>query len=452
MDVTRKMRLGLSMRGVGYHPSAWLDPAVPADGAINFPYYLEVAQKAESGLLDLVFLADQSAITVSDEPRGAFGRTPVGAEFEPITLLSALSQFTTHIGLVATASTTLHQPFQLARQFGSLDHLSGGRAGWNVVTSSRDSEAQNFSEERILPKDQRYRRAREALDVAFGLWQSWEEDAFVRDRARGVFVEPAKMHPIDHVGEFFRVKGPLNQPPTPQGRPVIVQAGASADGMDFAARYAEVVYAVQNRLADAQTFYAAMKARVAASGRNPDDVKIMPGILPVIGQTHAEAEDRYRAMQNEIDPLVGLEKLVRFFGDLSDRDLDGPPPELRTDMPVISRGELLLNLARENGWSIRQLYQYTSIGNAHHVVVGTPSEIVDVMETWFTEGAADGFNVLPAKQPADIHGFVDHIVPELQNRGLFRTEYEGKTLRGNLGLPAVASRHKHPQEMAAQPA
>ncbi|MGV6876379.1 LLM class flavin-dependent oxidoreductase [Pseudochelatococcus sp. B33] len=441
MAATRKMRLGLSMRGVGYHPSAWLDPNVPADGAINFKYYLDLARKAEAGLFDLVFLADQNAITVSDAPPGAFGRTPVGAEFEPITLLAALSSHTSHIGLVATASTTFHQPYQLARQFGSLDHLSGGRAGWNVVTSSRDNEAQNFSQDKILPKDQRYRRAREALDVAFGLWDSWEKDAFVRDRERGVFVEKEKMHPLNHVGEFFKVRGPLNQPPTPQGRPVIVQAGASDDGMDFAASYAELIYAVQNRFEDAKPFYTEMKARIARAGRNPDQVKIMPGILPVIGDTHREAEERYRKMQNEIDPLVGLEKLVRFFGDLSGYDLDGPLPELRRDIPVISRGELQLKLARENNWSIRQLYQYTSIGNSHHVVVGTPSEVVDVMQKWFTEGAADGFNVLAAKQPGDVHAFVDRIVPELQNRGLFRTEYEGQTLRENLGLSDIVSRH-----------
>jgi len=436
------MKLGLSMRGLGYHPSAWLDPAVPADGAINLPYYLDMARTAERGLFDLVFLADQNAIVVTDVPKGAFGRTPAGAEFEPLTLLAALSQLTTSIGLVATASSTFHQPYQLARQFGSIDHLSGGRAGWNVVTSSRDAEAQNFSMDKILPKDQRYARASEALDVAFGLWESWEEDAFIHDRKRGVFFEPSKMHPINHNGTFFKVRGPLNQPRTPQGRPVIFQAGASEDGMDFAARYADVIYAVQNTFEDAQAFYTAMKARVRKFDRAPDHVKIMPGLLAVIGDTHAEAEARYRAMQDEIDTLVGLERLARYFGDLSGYDLDGPPPELRTDVPLVSRGDLQLKLARQNNWSIRQLYQYTSIGHSHHVVIGTPSEIVDEMERWFLGGAADGFNVLPAKQPADVHEFVARIVPELQQRGIFRTAYEGKTLRENLGLPPVFSPYR----------
>ncbi|CAH1658496.1 N-acetyl-S-(2-succino)cysteine monooxygenase [Hyphomicrobiales bacterium] len=433
----RSMKLGLSMRGLGYHPSAWLDPRVPADGAISLPFYRDLVATAERGLLDVCFLADQNAITVSDTPKGAFGRTPVGAEFEPLTLLSALSTSSSHVGLVATASTTFHQPYQLARVFGSLDHLSGGRAGWNVVTSSRDDEAQNFSEDRILAKELRYERAREALEVCFGLWNSWDADAFVHDRSRGVFVEPAGMHRLDHKGQFFKVRGPLNQPPTPQGRPVIFQAGASEGGMDFAAAFAEVVYSVQHRLADAQAFYAAMKSRIAKHGRDPAAVMILPGILPVLGGTEAEAQAKFRDMQDQIDDIVGLEKLYRFFGDLSGHDLNGPVPDLRQDIAVVSRGEMMVRIARDNGWSIRDLFRRTSIGNSHNVVVGTPEQVADAMEVWFTQGAADGFNLLPAKSPVDVADFVDQVVPVLRRRGLTRSAYAADTLRGNLGLPAT---------------
>ncbi|WP_431280860.1 LLM class flavin-dependent oxidoreductase [Humitalea sp. 24SJ18S-53] len=439
MNQDKKMKLGFSMRGLGYHGSAWMDPDVPADGPISVPYYVDMAQTAERGLFDMIFLADQTAIDLADVPKGAFGHVAEGGEFEPLTLLAALSMVTKHIGLVATASTTFHHPYQLARQFASIDHLSGGRAGWNVVTSSRDDEARNFGDDKILEKTARYERAREAVEIAFGLWESWEEDAFPRDKKTGVFFDPAKMHPIKHRGEYFKVHGPLTTPRSPQGRPLIIQAGASDDGMGLAAAIADVVYAAQNTLEDAQAFYAKVKARVASIGRDPDHVKIMPGILPIIGATMEEAQARYRRMQEELDPITGMANLSRYFGDLSIHDLDGPVPELRTDRPVISRGAMQLAMARRNNWTIRQMYQSTAIGNAHHVVVGTPAHIVDVMETWFFNGAADGFNVLPHKSPAGIREFVADIVPEMQRRGLFRTAYEGRTMRENLGLPPVVS-------------
>ncbi len=435
------MRLGFSMRGLGYHASAWLDPDVPADGAMSYAYYLDMARTAERGLFDLVFMADQTALRLSDTPQGVLGRTPVGAELEPLTLIAALSQATSHIGLAATASSTFHAPYQLARQFASIDHLSGGRAAWNVVTSSRDEEARNFGDDKIMAKDQRYERAREALDVIFGLWESWEEDAFPRDKATGVFFRPDKMHAVKHEGKYFKVHGPLTMPRTPQGRPVIIQAGASGDGIDLAAAVADVVYAAQNTLPDAQVFYATIKERMGRFNRDPDWAKVMPGLLPVIGTTRQEADDLYGRMQQELDPLIGLENLSPYFGDLSRYPLDGPVPELRTDRPVISRGTMILNIARRNNWSIRQTFQSLAIGNAHHVVVGTAGHIVDVMEAWFEGGAADGFNVLPAKSPMGLRAFVTHVVPELQRRGLFRTAYEGATLRENLGLPAIPPRY-----------
>jgi alkanesulfonate monooxygenase len=395
-------------------------------------------------MFDMVFLGDFVGMKHSDVPKGVFGRTSFGDDLEPITLIAALSQDTTHIGLAATASTTLQTPYQMARQFASVDHLSGGRVAWNVVTSSRDEEARNFNAETMLDKALRYERAHEFVDIAFGLWESWEEDAFVRDKRSGVFFDPRKMHPIKHEGKFFKVHGPLNMPRTPQGRPIIIQAGSSPAGMGLASRIADVVYTVQTSLEEGRAFYAGVKKLVREGGRDPDTVKIMPGILSVIGPTQAAAEERYRIWQNEIDPLVGLENLAPFFGDLSGHDLDGPAPELRTDRPVISRGETQLRLARRNNWSIRQLYQSTAIGNTHHVVVGSPERIADVMEEWFVNQAADGFNVLPAKAPQSIHEFVDQVVPVLQRRGLLRTAYESTTLRGNLGLPPLPSRYAAP--------
>jgi len=438
---SRMIRLGFSMRGLGYHASAWLDPDVPADGGMRLDYYRDMARTAERGLFDLVFLADQTAMRMSDTPPGVLGRTPTGAELEPLTLIAALSQHTSRIGLAATASSTFHQPYQLARQFASIDHLSGGRVAWNVVTSSRDEEARNFGSNTIMAKETRYERAREALEVVFGLWESWEPDAFPRDKATGVFFDPKKMHPIRHEGPHFKVHGPLTMPRTPQGRPVIIQAGASGDGMDFAASAADLVYAAQNTLPDARQFYASLKERVGRFDRDPASVKIMPGILPVIGETQQAADDLYGHMQEEMDPMIGLENLGPYFGDLSAYPLDGPVPELRTDRPVISRGQMILNIARRNGWTIRQTFQSLAIGNAHHVVIGTPARIVDVMEEWYDGGAADGFNVLPAKSPRDLSRFVDLVVPEMQRRGIYRAAYEGRTLRENLGLPAVPPRH-----------
>lgn len=435
------MRLGASVKGLGYHPTGWLDPEVPADGGMSLPFYVDIARTLERGCFDILFLADHNAFFASDVPKGALGRAAGGADLEPITLLAALSAVTTHIGLVATASSTLHQPFQLARQFGSLDHLSGGRAGWNVVTSSRDAEARNYGEDKILEKSLRYERAAEALAVCYGLWDSWEDDAFPRDRERRMFFDASKMHPINHKGRFFRVDGPLTMPRPPQGRPVIFQAGSSEGGMDFAAQYADVVYALASDFDEAKQAYAAMKDRVRKFGRSPDDIKILPGLLPVVAETREDAQRLLRQMQKELDPLVGLQRLGRHFGDLSKYDIDAPLPPEVTSISGISRSDLYLAQARRMNWTIRQLFENAVISDQHLEVVGSPTDVADVMEQWFTEGAADGFNILPAKSPRDIHAFVDLVVPELRRRGLFRTEYEAKTLRQNLGLPPVVSRH-----------
>jgi N-acetyl-S-(2-succino)cysteine monooxygenase len=434
----KMFKLGLSMRGIGYHPSAWLDPDTPPSGAIDIGHCVDVCKTAERGLFDFVFLADQSAINLNDFPKGSLGRNQEGAaEFEPLTLLAALSVASSSIGLIATASTTFHQPYQLARQFLSLDHLSGGRAGWNVVTSSRDAEAQNFGEDKILAKELRYERAKEAVKVVFGLWESWAPDGIARDRATGLFFDPSKMRPIDHVGKYFKVRGPLTMPRSPQGRPIIAQAGASRDGLQFAAEIADVIYSVQTTFEGAQRFYKDVKDRAARIGRNPDHLKILPGLLPVVAPTSEEAQAKYKRLLSYLDPMVGLERLARFFGDLSNKDLDGPLPELRQDVELVSRANQTLQSARQNNWSIRQLYEATVISHGHHVVVGNPGEVADVMERWHKEGAADGFNIVPATLPNSLRDFVDLVTPELQRRGLFRRGYEGATLRENLSLPAV---------------
>jgi FMN-dependent oxidoreductase (nitrilotriacetate monooxygenase family) len=437
----KQIRLGLSMAGHGYHHSAWLDPSVPPDGINDFGFYLNLAQVAERGLFDMVFLADFLTFTMIDIPQGVVGRTSRGS-FEPVTLLSALSQLTTHVGLAATTSTTFGTPFHTARAFASLDLLSKGRAGWNVVTSFQDEEAENFGSATILDKSTRYERAEEYVDVVLGLWDSLAPDAYVYDRASGYLFDPARVRTLNHVGKHFRVKGPLGTPRSVQGRPIIIQAGASEEGQELAARTADVVYSVQPRIQDAQRFYEGLKARMAKYGRERDDMKIMPGLLPVIGATEQEAKDRFRAMQKLIDPKVGLRYLSAIFGDLSDHDIDGPVPELRKDKPLATRAKLIHDLAKRNNWSIRQLYESTAIGNTHNTVVGTAEQVADVMEEWFLNGAADGFNLLPALSPTSVVEFVEQVVPILQARGLYRTAYTATTLRGHLGLSEPTSAHQ----------
>lgn len=435
------IKLGLSMAGYGYHHSAWLSPDVPADGVSSFDFYLNQARIAERGLFDMAFLADFLTFSMIDTPRGVSGRSVRGGSFEPLTLLSALAPMTENIGLAATTSTTFGVPFHVARTFASLDLLSGGRAAWNVVTSFQDEEAENFGSAQILDKSSRYDRAEEFVDVVLGLWDSMAPDAFLYDRESGMLFDPKKVRALNHVGQHFRVKGPLGAPRSVQGRPVICQAGASEHGQELAARTADVVYSVQPTLAGAAKFYEGLKSRMAKYGRDRDAMKIMPGLLPVLGGTEAEAQAKFKAMQEMIDPLVGLRYLSALFGDLSDYPIDDPVPDLRQDKELATRAQVILNLARENNWSIRQLYQRTAIGNTHNVVVGTPEQVADTMQEWIEGRGADGFNVLPALSPVSLTEFVDQVIPILQKRGLYRTAYEGTTLRANLGLPEPPSAH-----------
>ncbi|MGH3165970.1 MAG: LLM class flavin-dependent oxidoreductase [Trebonia sp.] len=431
MTSRRILRLGASVKGLGYHPEGWRFPGMPTTA--NMSFYRDMADTAQRGLFDLIFIPDRLAVRAYNAV-GAEGRASTVTDLEPLTVLAALAPLTSHIGLAATMSTSFQEPFHIARFFSSLDHISEGRAAWNVVTSTLDDEARNFGRDRMPSKAERYARANEAVGVVQRLWDSWDTDAFVRDKASGRFFDQSKMHRLDHDGTHFRVRGPLNVPRSPQGRPVIVQAGASPAGRELAARTADVVYAVQNRLADAQAYYKSLKASMAAYGRHPDDLLILPGILSVVGDTRAEARSRYRSMQERIDPALGLAQLSVMLGDLSDYDLDGPVPAMAEETTVPSRRKVLLDTARRRNLTIRQLYQSTAIANGHLEAVGTAAQIADLMEEWLAEGAADGFNVMSALAPASLREFVEHVVPELQRRGIFRKAYEGSTLRENLGL------------------
>ena len=429
------------MRQLGYHAGGWRHPDVPAAGAMDIGYFVHLAQTAERGLFDMVFLADGVALRQRDEPPGSLCRSNQNVELEPLTLLSAVAMMTRHIGLVATASTTYNEPYHIARKFASLDHISHGRAGWNVVTSWSEAEARNFNRERHLEYDVRYDRAAEFVEVVKGLWDSWDADAFVHDKASGLFYEPDKMHVLAHKGRHFSVQGPLTVARTPQGHPVVVQAGASEQGQEIAAASADIVFVAQTDLATAQAYYASVKGRLAKYGRSADELKIMPGLLPIVGRTEQEARAKHQQLQDLIHPLVGLAHVYGPMGDLSGYPIDGPVPD-PVDPEMRSRANVLLQMARRENMTIRQLYLAASAGRGHRSVIGTPAQVVDAMQSWVEAGAADGFNIIPAYLPGGIEDFVELVVPELQRRGLFRLAYEGRTMRENLGLPQPLSRYK----------
>ena len=444
MMAERKMRLGLSIRGHGYHPAAWRHPDVPADGTLHVEHYVRSAQIAERGKVDMVFFADGAGVRQGDEPRGSLCRTGRDiVELEPMTLLPALAMVTRHVGLATTASTTYNEPYDLARKFATLDLISNGRAAWNVVASWSEHEAQNFGLETTLDYDTRYARSAEFVEVVKGLWDSWEDGALRLDKDAGIYFDDAKMHVLDHHGRFFKVRGPLNVAGMPQGHPVIVQAGASDQGRELGAATAEVIYAIHNSLERAQSYYADVKGRMAKYGREPDNLKIMPAFCPVVGRTRAEAQAKYDQLQALIDPLAGLGSLYSSFGDLSGYPLDGPVPDSALgsqEHRSVSAG--LVEWVMREKPTIRDLYLRSGVtGSAK---IGTPSDIADIMQEWFEADACDGFNITPATLPGGGEDFVAMVIPELQRRGLFRIEYEGKTLRENLGLRPVSNRYSRP--------
>ena len=439
------MKLGAFFHPTGNHVAAWLHPESQIDAGTNFKHYARLAQTAERGKFDLMFLAD--ALAVRDGKLAALSRWPqYMVYFDPVTLLSAIAAVTEHIGLVATATTSYNEPYNIARKFASLDHISNGRAGWNVVTSSNLSEAYNFGREAHFEHGERYDRATEFAETVCGLWDSWDDDAFIRDRATGRYFDPAKLHVLDHKGKHFSVRGPLNVARPPQGYPVLFQAGSSDVGRELAARTAEGVFTPQHSLAGAQEFYRDLKGRMAKHGRPPEALKVMPGLNAIVGRTAKEAEEKHHYLQSLIHPDVGIELLSNALGgfDLSEYDIDGPLPDIPDHFGVMTGKTSLNNVvawAREEGLTIRQLYERFAGARGQRTLKGSPVEIADDMEEWFRAYGVDGFLVQPAYLPGGLDDFVDLVIPELQSRGLFRTDYHGTTLRENLGLRRPPSRY-----------
>lgn len=433
----RKLHLNLFLASMGHHEAAWRHPSSPVQDIIDFSHFQRLAQKAEQAKLDSLFLADRYATSRKAVKYGAI------SGLEPLTLLSALAVVTSRIGLIGTVSTSFNEPFNVARRFASLDHLSKGRAGWNIITSGTDGEAQNFNYERIPEHHVRYERAQEFLDVTLKLWDSWEADALLQDKASGIYADNSKVHEFNHKGKHFAVRGPLNLPRSPQGRPLLVQAGSSEDGKDFAARYAEAIFTAQQSLADAQAFYADVKARVARYGRSPEQVIILPGICPIIGESEAEAKEKEAQLHELTHPAYSLLQLSNRIGhDLSAYPLDGPLPELPATEEIVghqSRTQLIRDLAERENLTIRQLLLRLAGGRGHRTITGTAEQVTDELEAWFTQGAADGFNIMPQLTSGGLEDFLDKVVPKLQQRGLFRTEYTGNTLREHYGLDVPAS-------------
>ncbi len=444
-DAQRQLHLGAFFFGVGHHLAAWRHPDVDPGAASRIESLREWTRIAEAAKFDAIFFADN--VGLPGPPDQVVAKNALWYPLDPLLTLAALSQSTTHIGLVATVSSTYLPPYHLARKYATLDQLSGGRSGWNLVTSGSDFEARSFGLPRQLDHAHRYARAHEYVKIVKGLWDSWEDDAFVHDKAANRFFDPAKLHRVAHEGEHFTVHGALQTPRAPQGYPVLVQAGSSGDGQDLAAATAEVVFTAQQTAQEARAFYQSVKGRLAAYGRTPDQIKILPGISPFVGRSQQEAQDKFGQLQGLIDPVLGVGLLSTFLGnaDLSGYDIDGPFPQ---DLPVTegwkSRQELFASLARRDGLSIRQLYEKVAGARGHWTLVGTPESIADELEHWFRTGAADGFNVLAPTLPSGLKDFAEGVIPELQRRGLFRKEYGARTLRGHLGLarPAhFAARH-----------
>jgi alkanesulfonate monooxygenase len=416
---------------------------------VNFDRFVHMAKTAERGLFDMLFSADtNTAWTALDSE---LNRLHYVAWLEPYTLLTALAAHTRHIGLVCTRSTSFDQPYTIARMFATLDLISGGRSGVNIVTTGNGRSALNYSQEEHKPKPERYRIADEFVDVLKGLWDSWDADAFVRDREMSKFFEWDRMHVLNHKGKYFQVEGPLNVARSPQGQPVIVQAGASEEGRELAAKSADVIFGASQNMAMAQDFYADVKGRLARYGRRPGDLKILPGLTATVAPTREEAQAKFDELQELIHPDVGLAYLSRRIGhDFRGMDPDMPAPDLPAVDDVGTRSGQMLALAKREKWTLRQLYQHFAATRGHMVLVGTPTMVVDAMQEWFESGACDGFNVLPSIFPDELDSFVDLVVPELQRRGLYRTRYEGNTLRDRLGLPVPASRYAHAGGRAAE--
>ncbi|MBX9799434.1 MAG: LLM class flavin-dependent oxidoreductase [Burkholderiaceae bacterium] len=449
----RQMSIGMNILGLGGHGAAWRLAEVPSNSLLGVEYFQNIARISERGTLDAIFLADGPALS------GNVATNPVGG-LEPTVLLTAVALATKYIGVIATASTTYNDPYNLARRIASLDHISGGRAAWNVVTTAGDIAAQNFGLTGAPLHQDRYGRAAEFLDIAIKLWDSWEDDAVINDWKNGVFADAKKVHTIDHAGEHFSVRGPLNVRRTPQGRPVLVQAGSSEGGKSVGSRYADAIFTTQTTLEDGQAFYAEMRNRARAWGRDPDSLKIMPGLSTVIGSTEAEAHARCDELDSYQGELGLAGQIAARIGiAVSDLDLDAPLPWDRIiDVRAAQRDantralgggshgffEAQINLARRENLTVRQLSK--RIRSGHRLAVGTPEQIADTLEEWFKSGAADGFNIMPDMFPSGAEIFVDEVVPLLRRRGIFRAEYTGTTLRHHLGLSRPKSQYEDEED------
>jgi FMN-dependent oxidoreductase (nitrilotriacetate monooxygenase family) len=430
MAATRQMHLGVFVLGTGNHSAGWRYEGA-ATSHMELPVMQEIARIAERGKFDLLFISDSMVMDPTDHPSFL-------CRFEPTTLITALSACTTHIGLGATVSTSFSEPFNVARLFGSIDHLSGGRAAWNVVTTSNLKAAQNFGLEEHLEHELRYARADEFVDVVRGLWDCWEDGAIVADKTTGRFIDADKVKPLNHKGRFFQVKGPINMARCPQGHPVIIQAGGSPTGLDLAARTADVVFSVVQELEPAKAAYADLKGRMAKYGRAPDEIAVLPGVMPIIGASDGEAREKLAKLQSWITPTNAVTLVASRIGyDVSGHPLDGPVPPPPPFQGSRTFTHVLYEMAKRENMTLRDLYNLTAAARGHWVVCGTPHGIADTLEEWFTAGAADGFNILPAYFPGGFADFVDLVVPELQRRGVFRRDYVGTTLRDHFGLARI---------------
>jgi alkanesulfonate monooxygenase len=438
MPTPRRLRLGAFMRPVSIHTAAWRYPGAFPDANFNLDHLVRFARTLEAARFDAFFMADHQAVL--NMPIQALKRSATTTSFDPMTLLPALSMVTERLGLIATASTTYNEPWHIARKFASLDHISHGRAGWNVVTSGNPTEAQNFGREEHWEHAARYRRAHEFIDVVKGLWDSWADDAFIRDVENGVYFDPEKMHVLGHKGEHFSVRGPLNVARPVQGYPVIVQAGASDDGRQLAAETAEVIFAAGGPIDVARAFYADVKSRTEKAGRDPAHLLVLPGCFVVVGESEQEAHDKRALLDSGVHYDSAIASLSVALGtDASVFDPDGPLPEDIPETNASKSGrERAITLARRENLTVRQLAQRLG-GYSGAAMIGTPRQIADQMQEWLETGACDGFNMMFPFLPAGLDDFATKVIPELQRRGLHRTEYEGRTLRENLGLPRPAN-------------
>jgi len=436
----RELHLNAFLMEAGHHEAAWRLPDANPRADFDLQHWIDLARLAEAAKFDSLFLADGPALTGS----GAF-RPP--GQLEPFTLLTALSQHTSRIGLIATVSSTYNEPYNLARRLASVDHVSGGRAGWNIVTSAGADEAANFGLDDRPDHAARYERADEFLTIAKALWDSWESDAVVADKASGRYADPTRLHPVDHAGRHFKVAGPLNVERPPQGHPLLVQAGSSDDGKNFAARHAEAIFTAHQTYDRAAEFYRDIKARTGAAGRDPAAVMVLPGIVPFIGSTEAEATELARRYDELRVPEYGLSQLAwNFEVDPSVFELDAPLPDFILARPALqgsqSRSDLIIELAVRENLTVREILSRLGGGRGHFTFVGTPDQAVDTIISWFEGGAADGFNVIAPGLPSELETFIDQVLPILRDKGLFREEYRGKTLRQHYGLAVPANQFR----------